>query len=199
MIDFRIRDAFWVGIYRLLAFRFGSFGKRVRFERPLHIVGARFIHIEDGADIQNGGYFNCTPVAGGAAPELRFGRGTHVGHHAHIVCASSVTIGERALLADRVFIADNSHEYRDITGPILDQPIYALAPTAIGAGSWIGENACVIGCRVGRNCVVAANSVVTRDVPDYCVVAGAPAAIVKRFCLERQQWLRTTPGGDFVS
>ena len=197
MIHFRIRDFAWVLVYRMLAPCFGSFGKRVRLEKPLHLTGARYMHFEDGADIQNGGYFSAIRI-GDRVPELRFARGALVGHHAHIVCTGRVEIGERALLADRVFVADNSHEYRDPARPITDQGLRQLADVSIGAGSWVGENACVIGCRVGHNCVIAANSVVTRDVPDHCVAAGAPAVIVKRYCPERQTWLKTGPDGAFV-
>ena len=52
---------------------------------------------------------------------------------------------------------------------------------SIGDNSWIGNHAAIIGCSVGRHCVVGANAVVTRDVPDYCVVAGSPARIIKRY------------------
>lgn len=195
MIYFGIRDAFWVLLYRLLGFRFGSFGKRVRFEHPLHMIGARHIHIEDDALIQNGAYLNVHPL--GETAELRFGARCLVGHHVHIVCSRRVEIGQRVLIADRVFITDCGHEYRDVTTPVADQGLRQLADTVIGEGSWIGENACVIGCRIGRNCVVAANSVVLSDVPDHCVAAGAPAVIAKRYCPERKAWLRTRPGGEF--
>ena len=56
-------------------------------------------------------------------------------------------------------------------------------------GSWIGTHVAIIGdVHIGRNCVIGANAVVTRDVPDYCVVAGAPAQIIKRFNLQTKKW-----------
>lgn len=197
MIHFQIRDYAWIMIYRLLAPFFGSFGKRVRLEHPRHLVGARYMHFEDGAAIQHGAYVIAQPVDG-SVPEVRFARNCLVGHEVHISCIDRVVIGERALLADRIFIADNGHEYADVTRPIYDQPLRRIAPVEIGAGSWIGEHVCIIGCRIGRNCVIAANSVVRRDVPDHCVAAGAPARIVKRYCPDRQAWVKTTPDGDFA-
>ena len=39
-----------------------------------------------------------------------------------------------------------------------------------------------------KNCVIGANSVVTKNIPDYCVAVGAPARIIKRYCLDTQEW-----------
>lgn len=66
-----------------------------------------------------------------------------------------------------------------------------LSGVHIGDGSWIGCHCAIVGdVHIGRHCVVGANSVVTRNVPDFCVVAGAPARIVKRFDLETGEWMR---------
>jgi acetyltransferase-like isoleucine patch superfamily enzyme len=71
-----------------------------------------------------------------------------------------------------------------------------LKDVCIGDGTWLGENVCVIGCSIGRHCVIGANSVVTRDIPDHCVVVGSPARIVKRYSAEQRRWLRTDPDGE---
>jgi acetyltransferase-like isoleucine patch superfamily enzyme len=52
----------------------------------------------------------------------------------------------------------------------------------VGEGSWIGFRANILsGVTIGKHCVVAAGAVVTRSVPDYCVVAGCPARIIKKY------------------
>ena len=61
----------------------------------------------------------------------------------------------------------------------------------IGDGTWLGENVCVIGAKIGKNCVIGANSVVTKDIPDYCVAVGVPAKIIKRYCFENNKWIKT--------
>jgi acetyltransferase-like isoleucine patch superfamily enzyme len=73
-----------------------------------------------------------------------------------------------------------------------------LSPVIIQDGAWLGENVCVVGASVGKNSVVGANSVVTKDIPDYCVAAGAPAIIIKRFDLEKKEWRRTDKEGNFI-
>jgi acetyltransferase-like isoleucine patch superfamily enzyme len=82
--------------------------------------------------------------------------------------------------------------------PVKDQGIIQLAEVSIGDGTWIGENACVIGAKIGKNCVIGANSIVKTDIPDYCVVAGAPAKIIKRYDLRKKTWERTNRSGGFI-
>lgn len=99
-----------------------------------------------------------------------------------------MVIGRNVLTADRVYISDNIHKYEDIDMPIKDQGIIHKKDVVIGDGTWIGENACIIGASLGRNVIVGANSVVTKDVPDYCVVVGIPARIIKRYNGNTKQW-----------
>ena len=58
----------------------------------------------------------------------------------------------------------------------------------IGEGSWIGEGVCVIGAKIGRHCVVGANAVVTKDIPDNTVAVGVPAKVIKKWDEESKTW-----------
>lgn len=77
------------------------------------------------------------------------------------------------------------------------QPIKQLNHVRIGEGAWLGENVCIIGASVGKQSVIGANSVVSKDIPDYCVAVGAPAIIVKRYNFDKNQWEKTFPDGTF--
>lgn len=197
MIHFRLRDWVSVLIYRLLAPLFGSLGRGARIIWPLRIFGARFVHLEEGATLQYGAYVAVLPQ-GGSLAELRIGAGTMIGNHAHLVCTRRIVFGRQVLVADRVFVADNGHAYTDPTRPILAQGLEQLAEVHVGDGAWIGENVAIIGARVGRNSVIAANSVVTRDIPDRTVAAGAPAVPIRRWCEASRAWRRTAPDGSFL-
>ena len=65
-----------------------------------------------------------------------------------------------------------------------------LNEVLIGEGSWIGENVCIIGASVGKNSIVGANSVVTNNIPDYCVAVRAPARVIKRYDNKDNQWVK---------
>ena len=75
--------------------------------------------------------------------------------------------------------------------PIMNQPVKVLRKVRIGEGSWLGENVSVCGASIGKHCVIGANSVVTKDIPDYCVAVGSPAKVVKKYDSEKKQWVRT--------
>jgi acetyltransferase-like isoleucine patch superfamily enzyme len=132
-------------------------------------------------------------------PSIEIGRGSSIGRFCYITASNRVTIEDEAFIMDSVLITDSIHGYEDISTPIIRQPLISRGPVIICSGSWIGVGARIIGTvRIGRNSVVAVNSVVTEDVPDYCMVAGAPCRIVKRYDAESGLWRRTDPLGRFT-
>lgn len=67
----------------------------------------------------------------------------------------------------------------------------SLGPIIIGRGSWICNGARIFGSvRIGQHSVIGANAYVDRDVPDYCIVAGLPARIIKRYDFDHARWIR---------
>ena len=197
MLHSRIIDYLSILFYRLISPMFGTMGRRVRVVRPLRIFGARYCHLGDESVVQYGAYIAALNEFG-QAPELRIGRRTLIGNHVHIVVTKSIEFGESVLVADRVFVSDNRHTFEDPRVPVRDQGLTQLAPVRIGDGSWIGENVAISGASIGRHCVIGANSVVTRDIPDCCIAVGAPARIIKRYCETRQGWYPTNPDGTFT-
>lgn len=120
----------------------------------------------------------CPNLVGGA---LRIGKGSEIGERCRISITNSLDIGEKVLLSPNVYITDCDHEYRDINVPVIDQGIVQRGQNvSIGVGSYIGINAVIVGnVKIGKHCVIGANSVVTKDVPDYCVAVGSPARVIK--------------------
>jgi acetyltransferase-like isoleucine patch superfamily enzyme len=163
-----------------------------KFEKPKNIF------IGKNVSIGRMSWLAANPLTGGQKCSLKIGDGTYIGNFSHIYCTSEIEIGEHAIFADRVYVTDNLHTYTDPTIPIISQPIIQLQKVTIGNGSWIGENACIIGANVGKQSVVGSNAVVTKDIPDYCVAVGSPAKIIKRFSFEKQLWLKTDAEGNFL-
>jgi acetyltransferase-like isoleucine patch superfamily enzyme len=101
---------------------------------------------------------------------------------------NKVYIGKKVLTADKVYISDNLHGYEDIHVPISEQPVIFKGEVSIGDETWIGENVCIIGVKIGKHCVIGSNAVVTKDVPDFSVVTGAPARIIKQYNQNTGNW-----------
>ena len=116
----------------------------------------------------------------------------------HLGKYEKIEIGKKVLIANKVYISDNRHGYKNILLPIIDQPVEQINAVIIGDGAWLGENVCVIGACVGKNSVIGANAVVTNDIPDYCVAVGAPAKIIKRYNFELKEWCKTDAAGNFI-
>lgn len=125
---------------------------------------------------------------------LSIGEGTEIGNHSTISAQNSIVIEDNVLTAPNVYIADHNHEYEDIHIPICQQGTRCspCSRVVIGSGTWLGKNVVVAGnVKIGRNCVIGANSVVTKDIPDYCVAAGVPAKEIRKYDPETRQWAKT--------
>ncbi len=166
---------------------FKHLGKGSKILRPLRLKNVHYMSIGDDVMIHNQCWLQTLSVLR-EPPELVIGNGSIIGNFNHITCASRVHLGEKVLTADRVFISDNGHGYEDSDKAILDQGVVSRGPVSIGAGTWLGENAVVLSCKIGRNCVIGANAAVVHDIPDYCVAVGTPARIIKRFNTRKKTW-----------
>ena len=182
----RLRNTLYTRIYRK---RFGFLGKDVAISRPLSLSGAENIFVEDGVYIGSDVWLFAVALTGTTCC-LKIKRGCSIGRFCHICSTQSIVIGENVLIAEKVYITDNLHSYEDVKMPVISQPIKQINNVSIGEGSWIGENVCIIGAKIGRHCVIGANSVVTKDIPDYCVAVGAPARIIKKYSFNRNTWER---------
>ncbi len=168
----------------------GSLGWRSLIIKPLNLVNLQNVFIGADVAIHKYAWLLTSSAITGRTPRLDIGDGSDIGNFNHITCVDRVEIGTKVLTADRVYISDHGHGFENPDVPIMDQPVVSKGPVVIGAGSWLGENVCVLSCRIGRNCVIAANAVVTRDIPDFCVAAGIPARVIKRFDPATRTWQR---------
>ncbi len=175
-----------------------SYGLYSKIILPLKIMGSHNIDIGNNVIVNSNTWLAALPLTKVGESRLVIGDGTCIGHFNHIFATRSIVIGNKVLTADKVYIADNMHSYESIDMAIIDQPIKQLADVSIGDGSWLGENVCIVGASVGKGCVIGANSVVNKNIPDYCVAVGSPARIVKRYCFERNQWRPTNKFGEFI-
>lgn len=172
---------------------FHSVGEGVELFQPAQIRNPQYMSF--GANVRvfpNSRIFALDQYAGiQMKPSLSVGENTYIGNNCHITITNSVRIGSDILIASCCYISDNLHEYRDPTKPIKNQPLIVAGEVEIGDGSWIGENACIFGdVSVGQHCILGANSVLTKSIPDYSIAVGAPARVIKRYDSETATWRR---------
>lgn len=113
-----------------------------------------------------------------AVGDVIIGDYTRIGLHNTII--GPVTIGNHVNLAQGITVTALNHNFSEADKRIDEQGV-STGQVVIGDDVWIGANAVVLpNVSIGRHCVIAAGAVVTKDVPDGCVVAGVPAKIIKR-------------------
>lgn len=155
-------------------------GQRAFIGWPFRLDGAGSIKLGDFSVVQARSWLYCISVEGAAA-QLTIGSRCVLGYNNHIAAVRDILIGNDVLTANNVYISDNLHGYEDINTPIMQQPVRFKQSVHIGQGTWIGENVCVIGASIGKNCVIGANSVVTSDIPDFSVAVGVPARVIRQY------------------
>jgi acetyltransferase-like isoleucine patch superfamily enzyme len=104
------------------------------------------------------------------------------------VIIGPVQIGNDVIMAQYVVISGLNHGYEDVSIPPKNQKI-TTSPIVIEDEVWIGANVSIVsGARIGKHSVVAAGSVVVKDVPPYSVAVGNPARIIKQYNFNTKQW-----------
>lgn len=121
--------------------------------------------------------FTCEIAGDG---RVSIGAGTVFTAEALIQCSTTVDIGADCAFGQATLIVDGNHRFRDPDVPMLQQG-YDFSPVRIGAGTAITTKCSIIGATIGERAFIGAGSVVTRDIPPFCLAVGAPAKPVEHF------------------
>ena len=188
MIIQSVRHKLFVG---WLSREFKYIGEKVNWYPPVRALkGAKYISIGNNVNIgknvtltawdsYEGKHFN---------PQITIGNNSSIGDDSHITAVNKILIGNNVRSGKKILITDNSHGASDIK--LLDiapnkRPLYSKGPVVIEDNVWIGEKSSIMpGVHIGYGSIIAANSVVTKDVPPFCVVAGVPAKVVKNMKIQ---------------
>jgi len=188
----KVRAAFY---RKMFLGRVGSIGPSP------YIRGLRYIKMGSG--------FRCSrrlwlealrPADASADPLIEVGNNVSLSDDVHISCISSIRIGNNALIGSRVYIGDHNHgNYSDVFGLAshcdsapANRRLSSDGPLSIGENVWIGDGVVIIGpVSIGDGSVIAANSVVTSNIPAGSIAAGAPARTIKSYDRLTGVWRRT--------
>ena len=162
-----------------------SFGEFAIVEYPIHTLGLNCVTIGSNfivsKDFKLRAYNNFEGLV--YYPNITIGDNFYSGTQSCISAIGIIKIGNNVTLASRVTIIDHSHgrkDYTDLSTPVRKRELTTKGPIIIEDNVWICEGAIILGgVLVGKNAIIAANSVVTKDVPPNCIVGGIPAQIIR--------------------
>lgn len=164
----------------LVSGAFARFGRKTVLVQPIRLDGEERIAIGDRVYVGANCWLQTLPDGDNTSVAVSVGEGSSFAGACVISAARSVTLEDHVLLARNVYISDHAHKYSDTDIPIKDQGLDKIEPVLIKRGAWLGQNVVVCpGVTIGVGAVIGANSVVTQNIPDYCVAAGAPARVLK--------------------
>lgn len=176
-------------LYRLA---FGSIGKRTIIRAPILLQNTRYVHVGDNVIIWHGARLEVVTERYGHTfqPKVIIGDGASFQQNFHLACAQEIIIGKKVAITENVGIFDIWHPYEDVTCAIVEQPLHT-APVCIGDETLIGMGAIIHpGVKIGKHCVIGANSVVTKSIPDYSVAVGIPARVIKKYDHTLKRWIQ---------
>lgn len=185
---------FWIA--RALVYKpfFGRFGFPSYIGKPVYIGMPKRIFIGDKVRIFPGARLEVVDKKS----SIIIGDDVSIGQNFHITSGGQLTIGSRSTFTENIMVTNIDHEYKEIGVHILHQ-VHNVKETTIGENCFIGFGAVIqAGTILGKQCVVGANAVVRGHFPDYCVIVGAPARIVKRYDERLEEWRKTDKEGSFL-
>jgi acetyltransferase-like isoleucine patch superfamily enzyme len=179
---------------KLLRGFFGGMGRNVIIGRNCVFRSPHHIFMGDGVIIDE----NALLDARGTGPEglrlaagvlvsrgvqikskggpISLGRDVTIGDGSTVISQTGISIGDGAAIAHACHIAGGTFAMQEFSKPAPQRKTTSAGPIAIGAGTWLATGVLVLdGVKIGENSIVSAGSVVSRNVPDRCLVSGNPA------------------------
>lgn len=159
--------------YGLLRHMPASNNRLGKFIRPIRggVCQIIFRKAGKGINIEKGAYF-------GFGSEIEIGDYSGIGVNCQV--CGPVIIGKDVMMGPDVIILTETHKIDDVQIPMRLQGEGLRKPVIIGDDIWIGTRAIILpGITIGRGVIIGAGAIVTKDVPDYAIVAGNPARVIR--------------------
>ena len=179
---------------------FKNIGKNTIIKNPILLKNVNNISVGNNVFIRDHARIECLEIKDSQKfnPNLIIEDGVSFEQRCHITVANELIIRKNTISSFDVMITDIDHEYENLDLPVALQPL-KVSKTYIGENCFIGSGVKIqAGTILGKHCIVGTNAVVRGVYPDYSVIVGIPAKIVKRYDLEKKQWRKTNNKGEFL-
>ena len=181
----------------LLKKKFHHFGDNSIIKPFLNSTNEKYVSIGNNVNIGSFCRITVSTEFGGHKVKsenkirIKIGDNVDIGNNTFISANNSVEIGNHVIMSSYVFITDHDHGFGDFSKNLHEQPLTENGSVKVGDNVFLGTKCSILkNVAIGERSVVAANTVVTKDVPAYSIVAGNPARIVKKFDFELNKWIR---------
>ena len=178
-----LHRSFISGFYKR---EFKYFGNSSRIGTKCTIIKPKYISFGSNSSVGNNTTLSCYETENlKIKPNLTIGNGVSIGSDSHITCSNNIIIGNGVLTGKKVLITDNAHGFSTSTSintPPINRRIFSKGPVIIDDNVWIGEKVSILpNVKIGKGAIIAAGAVVTKNVPQNCLVGGVPAKILNQF------------------
>lgn len=161
---------------------------------PSKIEGGEFLHVGSGSSIGQYSWIGAFEEYRGQKykPNIFIGDNVSIGNFTCITAIDEISIGDDCLISEHVYISDHAHGFDpSINMPFVQQPLTSKGKVVIGKSCFLGFRVSVLsGVQLGNFCIVGSHSVVNKSFPDYSMIAGSPAEIIKTYSLELGDWVK---------
>ena len=194
LYHFLIGDLFisWLHIRK----KFRIIGDKCLIFKPIFLdkYAKKYVYVGDNVTIGRNARINCFPLWNlekNNQPYISIGSNSIIQSNISLLAGGEIYIGKNVLIASHVLIASENHSIDpECNIEYMNQPLLC-ANVKIEDGCWIGEKVCILpGVTIGEKSVIGAGSVVTKSIPAYCIAAGNPARIIKKFDFQSHKWIK---------
>lgn len=180
-IQTTMKSVYFTALYKNY---FNKFGKGSYISTTPTLQNANRIVIGNNVGIGKDVLLRCYDLEEKNTSRIIIGDGSRIGDYSTISSCNDIIIGKGVRTGRMVMITDNSHGHTDRPEELeispIHRPLVSKGSIKIEDNVWIGEKVSIMpNVTIGKGAIIAANAVVTKDVPAYTIVAGCPAKIVK--------------------
>lgn len=171
--------------------KYGHIGRNTTVYKPRISDNESLISIGDNTTILGGSRLQLYPEHSNGKSLISIGNNCYIGYNNSFLAGGKIIIEDGVLMASNILISSENHSMNpEDKDYYMDQPL-VCSDVRICEGSWIGEKVCILPeVTIGKKAIIGAASVVTHDIPDYCVAVGSPARVIKVYNFEMHKWIK---------